>query len=150
MAPEGSNQRRLTFDETGHRPAAWSPDGRCVAFSSRLNGEHALYTVDVNTSTVGMIASGSTASQRDRLSPAFPKERRRLREGDAREPAREAVRRPQLIQPFVRRQERLLLHILGVGAREGLRVRKGEHGVLMPSHKLCERIPAPAPRIGDE
>jgi len=47
MNADGSNQQRITNDPADDWPAAWSPDGRKLVFSSNRDGNWNLYMIDV-------------------------------------------------------------------------------------------------------
>ena len=46
MDADGKNVRRLTYDGTYNTHPAWSPDGRWIAYESRLQGQFDIWLID--------------------------------------------------------------------------------------------------------
>jgi TolB protein len=46
MDADGDNQRRLTFLGTYNTHPAWSPDGRWIAYETRLEGQFDIWLID--------------------------------------------------------------------------------------------------------
>lgn len=55
---DGSNQRQLTFEGDNGRPD-WSPDGRRIAFGSRVNGKTWVAVMDADGSNRQLLAEGT-------------------------------------------------------------------------------------------
>jgi len=50
MDADGSNQTRLTNNESSDEWPAWSPDGRKIAFVSRRDGNEEIYVMSLDGS----------------------------------------------------------------------------------------------------
>ena len=46
MNADGSDQRRLTFDGSYNTNPAWSPDGKWIAYESRVGGQIDIWLID--------------------------------------------------------------------------------------------------------
>jgi TolB protein len=46
MNADGSDQRRLTFQGSYNTNPAWSPDGRWIAYETRLEGQFDVWLID--------------------------------------------------------------------------------------------------------
>ena len=51
MNANGSDQRRLTFQGSYNTNPAWSPDGRWIAYETRLEGQFDIWLIDPSGAT---------------------------------------------------------------------------------------------------
>lgn len=67
MRPDGSDQRRLTFNDAVDNGAAWSPDGQRIAFTSRREGGFEIFLMNADGTNqrrlTNLSASGLGATQ---------------------------------------------------------------------------------------
>ena len=69
MDPEGSNQRRLTFEGTYNDGASWSPEGDLVAYASRRDGRFQIAVTNVGTQETRVLTSGPVENESPTFSP---------------------------------------------------------------------------------
>ncbi len=69
MDADGSNVARLTNDPAEDWAAAWSPDGRFIAFTSNRDGDYHLFRMDADGSNVTQLTSGSATDYEPAYSP---------------------------------------------------------------------------------
>ena len=59
MNADGSNQTRLTTDETDDFAPAWSPDGSQIAFLSFVDGPRNVYVMNADGSDIHRVSPSS-------------------------------------------------------------------------------------------
>jgi TolB protein len=65
MSPDGTRERRLTSGPADDRDAAWSPDGRRIAFTRRRNGNWDVYVMRADGSGVRRLTPSGSALAED-------------------------------------------------------------------------------------
>jgi Tol biopolymer transport system component len=70
MNADGSGQRSLTRDPASDVQAAWSPDGRRIAFSSDRDGNDEIYVMNADGSGQRNLTPGPTGGASPAWSPA--------------------------------------------------------------------------------
>ncbi len=69
VAGDGTQLRQLTHGPGNDYLAAWSPDGRHIAFGRQHGGRTDLHVLDVETSTVTRVSTGLTFASSPAISP---------------------------------------------------------------------------------
>jgi len=72
ISPSGSNPRPLTSGQGDNQSAAWSPDGRHLAFQSNRNGRWQVFIMSVDGLTTTRVTQGTTEATSPSWSPRLP------------------------------------------------------------------------------
>ena len=72
MAADGTEPRRLTFNDSVEANPTWSPDGRFIVFNANYNGDWDLFALDIETSSIIQLVDDRRAIWMPSLRPMAP------------------------------------------------------------------------------
>jgi len=69
MSADGSGVRRLTFDGTYNTAPEWSPDGRWIAYETRVKSQFDIWLVDPESGAAGPLVTHRRSDEHPTWSP---------------------------------------------------------------------------------